>query len=618
MSVALHDYASWQHPFREQRIYIRAAIIQSLATEALRSLKAQRVAEIGGILWGTRPSGPNEPVVIDDAEFVPSEGRLYNTTATDSINLARTLRSRKPGSDVSCVGYFRSCIHDDLRLTVRDQELIEKEIRDSDAVFLVVKPFDIGVCMAAFFFWEDGHLQTDVSDLEVPFVVTETSKVPERFKLKEAVTPDAVKTATPETGALPFIEKSSLAASEPQTLPNKAVPKPPIIPNGQPEAPRAHFPSNGYSPVPKATESAEASESAPEASEWVPEIGEPAWWASWPLLNAVLGLVLVVLAGTLTYWLWSGSRLRNPAANSLIGLRVFRAPDGQLNVSWNGNAPLVANAQRGKLTINDGTLSREFPLDSSQLRSSRILYMPSGADVQFRLDVYSNDNRPVTQSVRVLSSDLASGRNGPFVTAPALDTRTGQSKVAEKRDNPAAKLKSHGRSGAIAKTNSQQSAAVSRVNVDLPALKPEPSPDARKLARSLPPPPSPVVRTPKNSNPVLSPRQAEVPNSSPMVALVDGKKRAIYVPPQPLEKVMPDMSSLTGVTIDRSIQIAVRVVVDATGHVVEAGLSDADFNTNSALAHAAISAARQWVFQPATLDGRVTSAEHIIVFKFHP
>src|SRR5947209_2924736 len=153
MSVALHDYASWQHPFREQRIYIRSAIIHFLASEALHALKAQHVAEIGGILWGTRPSGPDEPVVIEDAELVPSEGRLYNATPADASNLARALRSRKPGSDLSCLGYFRSCIHDDLRLTARDQELIEKEIRDPDAVFLVIKPFDIGVCMAGFFFW---------------------------------------------------------------------------------------------------------------------------------------------------------------------------------------------------------------------------------------------------------------------------------------------------------------------------------------------------------------------------------------------------------------------------------------------------------------------------------
>ena len=103
-----------------------------------------------------------------------------------------------------------------------------------------------------------------------------------------------------------------------------------------------------------------------------------------------------------------------------------------------------------------------------------------------------------------------------------------------------------------------------------------------------------------------------------MIALVDGKKRAIYMPPQPLEKVMPDMRSLSGLTIDRNIQVTVHVTVDLTGRVVEADLSAVDFNTSSALVQAAIAAARQWTFQPATLDGKATSAEHIIVFKFHP
>ncbi|MBV8809673.1 MAG: energy transducer TonB [Acidobacteriaceae bacterium] len=613
MSVALHDYASWQHPFRQQRIYIRSAVIQSLATEALRSIKGQQVGEIGGILWGTRPSAADEPLVIDDAELVPSEGRLYNATAADTSNLARALRNRKPGSDLSCVGYFRTSIDDDLRLTARDQELIEKEIRDPDAVFLIIKPFDIGVCMAGFFFWEDGQLQTDVSDLEVPFIVTETSK------LKDSVTPDVAEAAIPESQAWPVVEKPSLATSESQTQPPKAVPKPPITPNGHPEP--AHFPRGSESQAPKADESAGvASEAAvPTASESLPRAHKFAWWRGWPLLNLILGLVLLVLAGTLTYSVWSGSRLR---LQSSIGLKVVRASDGQLNVSWNGNAPLVAKAQGGKLTILDGTISHPFTLDSAQLRSSRIFYMPSGADVQFVLEIYSKNNQRVTQSVRVLSSDLASGRDTSAVTVlvkPA--TRVAQSRAP-------AKPRGHDRSRAGGETKSQPAATASKPEVNTAPerknppkapVKTEEVPDARKMARALPLHPSPSpARAPKNSNPVLPRRDTEIPDSSPMIALVDGKKRAIYMPPQPLEKVMPDMRSLSGLTIDRNIQVTVHVTVDLTGRVVEADLSAVDFNTSSALVQAAIAAARQWTFQPATLDGKATSAEHIIVFKFHP
>jgi outer membrane biosynthesis protein TonB len=41
-------------------------------------------------------------------------------------------------------------------------------------------------------------------------------------------------------------------------------------------------------------------------------------------------------------------------------------------------------------------------------------------------------------------------------------------------------------------------------------------------------------------------------------------------------------------------------------------------NSKGALSGAALAAARQWTFQPATLQGEKVESEHTIVFEFRP
>lgn len=55
-------------------------------------------------------------------------------------------------------------------ILVDDQDLIQHYMRDPSSVFLVVRPFEIGICMAGFFFWDQDRLQTDASELEVPLI----------------------------------------------------------------------------------------------------------------------------------------------------------------------------------------------------------------------------------------------------------------------------------------------------------------------------------------------------------------------------------------------------------------------------------------------------------------
>src|SRR5581483_4061559 len=158
---------SWQHPFREASISMQPETLRTLSGEALRWLLSKPPAEIGGILWGSFPSDGNDAVVIADAEFVFSENSCFNETAGDAQRLTEALE-KKNSAGLQPVGYFRSHIREDLALTAQDQSFIRARLTDPRAVFLLIRPYQMGICMAAFFFWENGRLQTAESDLEVP------------------------------------------------------------------------------------------------------------------------------------------------------------------------------------------------------------------------------------------------------------------------------------------------------------------------------------------------------------------------------------------------------------------------------------------------------------------
>jgi TonB family protein len=58
------------------------------------------------------------------------------------------------------------------------------------------------------------------------------------------------------------------------------------------------------------------------------------------------------------------------------------------------------------------------------------------------------------------------------------------------------------------------------------------------------------------------------------------------------------------------------VRIDLTGHVSAVHLESP--NVKPQLASAALAAARQWTFQPATLRGQRVESTHTIVFEFSP
>jgi hypothetical protein len=94
--------------------------------------------------------------------------------------------------------------------------------------------------------------------------------------------------------------------------------------------------------------------------------------------------------------------------------------------------------------------------------------------------------------------------------------------------------------------------------------------------------------------------------------------QSVYSPPEPLFRVLPKVDAAWPVSISSLAQIQILVRIDEGGRVKTAQFLAEAGNANSTLIAAGIVAARGWKFKPATLDGKPTQSEHIIVFDFRP
>ena len=77
----------------------------------------------------------------------------------------------------------------------------------------------------------------------------------------------------------------------------------------------------------------------------------------------------------------------------------------QLDVTWDRNAPAIMQAKRGVLSITDGSNKKDLDLTGAQLRTGRVLYSRLSADVGLRLEVYGDGPTPVTETIRIVSTE---------------------------------------------------------------------------------------------------------------------------------------------------------------------------------------------------------------------
>ena len=172
----LSEYACWRHPFRESHIYMHPAQPHRVRAQILDSSSRRILRKLVVCCWAAFLERAGMSIVIEDVEFVAGSGKYFNSSPADLAKLASSLNGPPKRVDLTYIGYFRSHIREGLFLSAEDGEFAEGRLRHPDAIFLVVKPYDSGICMAGFFCWQNGVLEKEFSPLEAPFGLPEKRK----------------------------------------------------------------------------------------------------------------------------------------------------------------------------------------------------------------------------------------------------------------------------------------------------------------------------------------------------------------------------------------------------------------------------------------------------------
>ena len=133
----------------------------------------------------------------------------------------------------------------------------------------------------------------------------------------------------------------------------------------------------------------------------------------------------------------------------------------------------------------------------------------------------------------------------------------------------------------------------------------------------------PVVREPARSESKTADASAVSPRASRQqeravparTVVTPGPITPGIVAARPLRQVIPQ-SSGPGLALYRDVDVPVQVVVSPTGQVSSA-LPAVREQVSQAVIGAALEAAKQWVFQPATQGGRNVESKYTITFRFH-
>lgn len=352
-----------------------------------------------------------------------------------------------------------------------------------------------------------------------------------------------------------------------------------------------------------------------------------------------------------------------------LGVHVDSQGD-KLLLSWNRRNPAVATASDAVLQIFDGAGHREIRLDSGQVANGAVLYKPVSNDVTFRLEIHGNDHTTVMGSLRVLDATASGGgdhgdhtldlsKPGPIggtevgaaIEKPSSERLSrpvagGRRRVIDRNSEigrvsvpvplPGAQTDPRANTTPPAESPTLSGAGQSAFSVSAPNVAPPVTgsvasngaqPDSKgqsatstadqrgQAFQSGPQPPSAAGSTINGWDPNV-PENRSVAAPLRDVQTADNKTGS-FVSPRPLLQVMPNAKLLPAGAVPEVSRVEVQVRIDVNGQVIAARVLN-EGNVKSALANAAVSAARQWTFQPATLGGEKITSDHTILFEFRP
>jgi hypothetical protein len=400
----------------------------------------------------------------------------------------------------------------------------------------------------------------------------------------------------------------------------------------------------------------------------VPEKKErrtPSWTAVVAITAGVILAVLIsgALAGKETYQFFHSIFL-----NKGLGLQTESKGDSIL-LGWNRRNSIVRSATGGVLQIDDGIQHHRIRLDQDQVASGSVLYVPATDDVTFRLELYGKGGDAIKGSMRVLndhghqrSSVEPSASNlavdvtaGPVVESslrPEVRNRTERdikqnlARLAERKSRSAPE-NSDGAIAAIPPGSVPSPAlGASAINLENTSTTPVPlkkTPELSWIPSSNVPrqdfvrqlalasqtaswddavqkPALHVVKPVEmgNAKTLSHPSPVEAGLNSAQTrptTLPAGSTAPAFAPPHPLRQVVPNQIPRI---ITSALDVEVEVKLDRNGHVETARLLKQAADVPLYLTGAALTAAKQWTFRPATLGGIPVESNFTIVFRIRP
>ena len=329
-----------------------------------------------------------------------------------------------------------------------------------------------------------------------------------------------------------------------------------------------------------------------------------AWLCSAALILA-LGLVLIGISrsGRIPA-LWRA--LTNPPATAsdsvsvvqssthpIIALHVIRK-NGDLELTWDRESPLLAAATSGLITIQDGESKRLVPLDSAQLYGGTLLYSPTSDQILMQLSLTTAAGT-ATESVTAILPKAVGAPVRPQ-PAPAPLARTAPESSPPPSDTPAVKPSKPFAAASLA----------SHVPTPAPPVLPDP----------------PVVRGGAAAPAVASDVVSQLPTHLPPAPVSPSRTPApsvtTYEPPVAVVKITPTVSNEQLRRIFKRTVVRVEVSVDAAGNVTNARAIPGDGEIiPQPITNAAAAAARSWRFQPARQNQQPVASQVTVQFVFN-
>jgi hypothetical protein len=322
-------------------------------------------AEVAGVLLGKIGA----TIEITDCRpvfLMHPRDHAYALTGPGKREFERTTAAFQsiPPDGLSVIGFYRSHIGYGFDLTEEDRGLLRTCFRDTNQVALLIELTGDRSSRVRLFSGDQGQVVSQF------YSAGDASGLPRWLELWQNLSPDGPPhTAGPEDTTEPEPEMESADATDP-------------------------------------------ADTTPE----VPPICDPVAIEQrlnrTPLLLLVAATILTVLVGYTIFnglaRLKQGTATSGPAAvkvqdnnsrDSELALRLQRHGD-DLQLDWNRNAPVIAAATGGMLTIRERNgREKQVMLDGNLLRTGGVIYRPVYGDVSLRLVLFGQDGTKMGESV---------------------------------------------------------------------------------------------------------------------------------------------------------------------------------------------------------------------------